>query len=211
VWDAPTRLGHWLMVLLVAAAYATDWGDWPDWHAWSGEALLALLLFRVFWGLWGSETARFGQFVCSPVKAIRHLRHLSRREPDVQVGHNAAGGWMVLIMLALLLGETLTGVFVNNDVADQGPLTQLVPVWMENLITNLHAILANALLAAVALHLLAIGAYGVVKRQDLVRPMLTGRKRLPGTLPAPRMASMGLALILILGATAVVALVADRL
>ena len=75
----------------------------------------------------GSETARFARFLASPRVAARHLARLFRREPDEQVGHNPAGGWMVLLLLALLLGETLTGIVVNNDVADEGPLTEMMP------------------------------------------------------------------------------------
>src|SRR5471030_711934 len=72
VWDAPTRLFHWLLVALVAAAYATEELNWMDWHARAGDAVLALVLFRVAWGVWGSETARFASFVASPRKAIAH-------------------------------------------------------------------------------------------------------------------------------------------
>ncbi len=212
VWDAPTRLFHWLTATLLAAAYVTAQRDaLYRWHLWCGETLLALLLFRLFWGFAGSETARFASLIATPDKAVRHLQRLWRREPDTQVGHNPAGGWMVLVMLALLLGETLSGVFVNNDVANEGPLTERLPAWFENLVTDLHTTLSNALLAAIALHLLAIGIYGAVKHQNLLRPMFTGRKRLPDAVPAPRTASVGLALLLLGCAVAAAALIADNL
>jgi cytochrome b len=81
-----------------------------DWHLLAGEALLALVFFRIAWGFVGSDTAQFAQFLASPYGATRHFARLLRREPDMQVGHNPAGGWMVLLLLALLLGETLTGI-----------------------------------------------------------------------------------------------------
>ncbi len=187
VWDAPTRLFHWLAVVLVAAAYTTWRLDWMDWHATAGEALLALLFFRLLWGLFGSETARFSSFLATPGRALRHLTRALRREPDRQIGHNPAGGWMVLVMLALMLGETLTGLFINNDVADQGPLTDITPAPIADAITALHALLWDALLAAIALHVLAIIAYALAKGQNLVLPMITGNKVLPENTPQPRL------------------------
>jgi cytochrome b len=198
VWDVPTRLFHWLVVVLVAAAYASAKLNWMDWHVRIGEALLALVLFRLLWGIFGSETARFHGFLRAPAAAWRHLRHVFHREADLQVGHNPAGGWMVLLLLALLLGETLSGLYVNNDVADDGPLTQWVPAWAANAITAVHTILWDALLAAVALHLLAIALYAIAKGHNLLRPMLTGRKLLPARISPPRPASAMLALLLLI-------------
>jgi cytochrome b len=196
VWDAPTRLFHWLAAFLVAAAYGTWRLNWMDWHAWIGDALLALLIFRLLWGLLGSETARFSAFLAGPGRVAHHLARALRREPDRQIGHNPAGGWMVMLLLALMLGETLTGIYVNNDVADEGPLTELVPAPIANLITDLHSILWRALVAAVALHLIAILVYGVAKHQNLVLPMITGRKRLPENVGQPRLAGPARALLL---------------
>lgn len=211
VWDAPTRLFHWLTVTLVAAAYVTARLNWMDWHIWIGQALLALVLFRLLWGCFGSDTARFRTFVASPAAAWRHLRHLTRREPDRQVGHNPAGGWMVLLLLGLLLGETLTGLYVNNDVADDGPLTAWVPAPVANGITALHGLLWDALLACVALHVLAIALYAVLKGHNLLRPMLTGRKRLPAGIAAPRLAPPARALLMLAIGAAATALIANFL
>ncbi len=202
VWDWPTRLFHWLAVALVAAAYATWQLNWMDWHAWAGEALLALVLFRLLWGFLGSDTARFSRFLAAPGAAMRHLARAFRREPDRQIGHNPAGGWMVLLLLALLLGETLSGLYVNNDVADEGPLTELVPARIADLITSLHLVLWYGLVAAVALHVLAIIVYAAAKRQNLLLPMLTGRKSVPLDVAPPRIAGAGRALVL-LGVSAV--------
>ena len=197
VWDAPTRLFHWLVVALVAAAYATERLNWMDWHARAGYALLALVLFRLAWGLVGSQTARFSGFLAAPRSVLRHIEHLFRREPDSQVGHNPAGGWMVIALLALLAGQALTGVYVANDIADEGPLTESVPAWLANLIEAAHdRWLWNALLAAIALHIVAIALYAAVKRQDLIRPMVTGVKRLPRGTPTPAMRSSALAAII---------------
>jgi len=211
VWDVPTRLFHWLAVVLVAAAYATSKLNWMDWHVRIGETLLALVLFRLLWGFFGSETSRFHSFLKAPAAAWRHLRQVFHREADLQVGHNSAGGWMVVLRLALLLGETLSGLYINNDIADDGPLTQWVPAAIANAITALHTILWDALLAAVALHVLAIVVYAVAKGHNLLRPMVTGRKRLPERVRAPRQASVMLVLLLVVISAAAVTLLATYL
>jgi cytochrome b len=209
VWDLPTRLFHWLAVALVAAAYASWRLNSMNWHAWFGEALLALVLWRLLWGFFGSDTARFARFLTSPRAALHHLAQIRQREADREPGHNPAGGWMVLLLLALLLGETLTGIYVGNDVADEGPLTELTPAPIANLITALHRLLWQALLAAVVLHLLAIIAYFAVKRHNLLLPMVTGRKRLPVSVPSPRMAGLARALAALLCAAAAAAALAS--
>ena len=196
VWDLPIRLSHWLAVALVIAAYLTWRLNRMDWHAWIGDALLTVVLFRLLWGLFGSEPARFSRFVQSPRSAVRHLTHISRREPDLQAGHNPAGGWMIVILLALLLGQALTGLYVDNDVANEGPLTELSPARIADLINELHdTLLWNALLAAITLHVLGILVYAAAKRHNLLAPMITGRKMLPDTVPAPNMKGPARALV----------------
>jgi cytochrome b len=209
IWDWSVRLFHWTTAALLPALYLTWRWNWMEWHALAGDVLLTLLLFRLLWAFFGSDTARFSQFLTSPSVALRHLAHFSRAEPDIRVGHNPAGGWMVAAMLALLLAQTLTGLYVQNDVANEGRLTELVPASVADAITALHGILWNVLLALVVLHLLAILAYALVLRQDLLRPMLTGRKLLPASVPAPRIAGWPLALLLLgcaAGASAFIAL-----
>src|SRR5665213_2285362 len=118
---------------------------------------------------------------------------------------------MVLLMLALLLGETLTGVVINNDVADDGPLTEVLPAKILTLITDAHALLWKVLLAAVILHVLAIATYAVVMGKNLLWPMITGRKRLPEQTPPPRLVSWMRAAALLAGSAAAVALLATFL
>jgi cytochrome b len=198
VWDAPTRLFHWAIVILVALAYASWRLGWKETHFLAGYALLALLLFRLAWGFVGSETSRFRQFLVSPLSGLRYLAHWrAGRGPDNQVGHNAAGGWVVLVMLLLLAAQTGTGLFAHGAAMNQGPLANAVGPGARDQLTAWHARLWNVLLAAIALHLLAILAFALFRRQDLIRPMLTGRKRLPGRTRPPRMASPLLALLVL--------------
>lgn len=202
VWDLPIRLGHWASAFLVGACYVTWRLNWMAWHARLGEALLALVIFRLLWGVWGSENARFRAFLAPPAAVFRHLVTILVREPDHAPGHNPAGGWMVAALLALLLGETLSGIYVNNDVANESALTELVPAVITNAIVDVHFWLWWMLVAAIILHGLAIAVYAAAKGQNLVRPMLTGVKTLPAAIPRPRLAPRRRALALL--ATSVV-------
>jgi cytochrome b len=197
VWDLPIRLFHWAIVLLIIFSYVTQRLGRMDLHMLSGFTILALLLFRFVWGFIGSDTARFSQFLCSPIHGLRHLRQFGRRDPDDTVGHNEAGGWMVLVMLLLLATQVGLGLFSNRDGIDQGPLAAYVGSDMSDYLSGWHKRVFNFLLIAIGLHILAILAYAVVKRHDLVRPMFTGKKRLPAATRAPRMASPLLAAALL--------------
>jgi len=203
VWDSPTRLFHWATVALIVVAYVAYLLGWMDWHARAGDAVLTLVVFRLLWGFFGSDTSRFSRFVAAPRAAFAHLRRLFFREPDRQVGHNAAGGWMVLLLLALIFGEALSGVYVQNEVANQGPLSDITPARIANAITAILRIFWDAILAAVALHILAIALYATAKGHDLVRPMITGVKMLPAGVAQPAVASP-LRAALLLGASALV-------
>ena len=172
------------------------------------RSVARLVAFRLLWGFFGSETARFSRFLTSPRIAFEHLKYALVREPDRQVGHNPAGGWMVLFLLALLLAETLTGIYVANDIADVGPLTGIVPAAVANAIDASHAILWDVLLAAIVLHVLAIFGYAAVKGQNLLLPIITGTKFLPEPVVAPRMVSPARAAVLFVGSAAAAAIIA---
>ena len=201
VWDGWVRLFHWSIVALLVAQYVTVELSLMEWHFRCGYLVLALLVFRLGWGLLGSDTARFARFLKSPLAALAHLRHLTRREPDTEVGHNAAGGWMVLLLLALLLAQVATGLFASEEpgesYAAHGPFALQVEDALSAQLTGLHGLGFNLLLGAIGLHVAAVLAYAVLKRQDLVRPMVTGFKRLPAGMAAPRLGHPLLAVALL--------------
>ncbi|MGE0223468.1 MAG: cytochrome b/b6 domain-containing protein [Acetobacteraceae bacterium] len=208
VWDLPIRLFHWLIVALVGFSWLSGENGWMEWHMWSGYAILSLLLFRLVWGFVGSDTARFVMFLKSPVAALRHLAHIHRREPDTEIGHNAAGGWMVLVMLGLLFAQVFTGLASNDDVFVEGPLARAVGKETSDWLTGWHHELFDVLLVAIALHVFAIIIYAVVKRHNLALAMITGKKRMPGAMRGPRMVSPLLAAVIwVIAALAVFALV----
>ncbi len=195
IWDIPIRLFHWLLVLLIGFMWVSGKQGWLEYHMLSGYAILSLLIFRVVWGFVGSDTARFLFFLKSPIEGLRHLLHITKREPDTEIGHNAAGGWMVVMMLALLFAQVFTGMSANDDISVEGPLSRLVGKDWSDWATSQHHFLFNIVQIVVALHILAIVAYAILKRHDLVRPMITGKKRMPGAMQAPRMMSPILAVI----------------
>ena len=207
VWDGWVRLFHWGTVACVAISYASAQMDAWQLHYLSGYTLLALVIFRILWGLVGSENARFAAFVRSPLAGFRELARFARREPDAAMTHNPAGAWMVVVLLLMLLVQAVSGLFTNHDVgftySAHGPLANSVSEAASERASALHVGFINLLLAAIALHVLAVLAYALVKRQDLVRPMVTGVKRLPDSAArAPRHAPALLGLAL-LGASAV--------
>lgn len=189
VWDLPVRLFHWAIVALIFAAWLTQELGRMDLHMWVGYMILTLLLFRIVWGFVGSDTARFSRFLRSPIAGLRHLSQLRRREPDYEIGHNAAGGWMVLAMLALIGVQTGTGLFSNDDGDTEGPLMHLVSKGQSDWLSHIHYLSFKAIEAAIVLHVLAIFIYAVLKRQNLVGPMVTGTKLMPLDAAAPRLVS----------------------
>jgi cytochrome b len=211
VWDAPTRLFHWAIVFLLGLSWLTESRGWMELHFLSGYSVIALLLFRVAWGFVGSETARFSQFVRSPVAALRHLAHLRRREPDTEIGHNAAGGWMVLMMLALLAVQAATGLCANDDGDTEGPLFAYVGKDWSDWLSHIHAVNFKLIKVAVVAHIAAILAYAVLKRHDLVRPMITGRKHLPDAMTPPALVSPLRAIVLLAVAAGIVGLLVNSL
>ncbi len=196
IWDLPTRLFHWVLVALVFLAWLSSEMVWMRVHIWCGLTIIALLLFRLIWGFIGSDTARFTFFIQSPLAAIRHLLELPRREPDTEIGHNAAGGWMVLVMLGVLAIQASSGLFANDDISTEGPLATWIGKDRSDWLTHVHRLNFMAIEIVVALHVLAIVMYRVVKGHNLLTPMITGKKRLPGATPAPRMMHPVLGLII---------------
>ncbi len=195
IWDLPTRLFHWVLVVLLFTSWLSAWRNAMRLHILCGLCVLALLLFRALWGLIGSDTARFSHFVKSPFAGLGHLMRIARREPDTEVGHNAAGGWMILFMLAILAVQVGTGLCSNDDVFTEGPLALIVGKDRSDWLSHIHRLNFILIEIVVAVHVLTIIAYRVLKGQNLVMPMITGKKRLPGATRAPRMMHPILALV----------------
>jgi cytochrome b len=179
VWDLPVRLFHWCVVVLLFISWLSADQGWMTIHLASGLTLLALLLFRLAWGLVGSTTARFSNFLHPPQRVLGYLKGLKSGDRLLYAGHNPAGGLMVAAMIAVLLAQALTGLFANDGLHFNGPLALLVPSETSDGITSIHRLIFDAILLLVWCHVVAVGFYLLVKRHNLVLPMLTGRK--PGS------------------------------
>jgi cytochrome b len=184
VWDLPLRLFHWLLAASVTGSFVTHYVGTAafEWHARFGYATLVLVTFRIAWGFVGPAHARFGDFVRGPRAAFMHVRSLfagaGREKPGAHVaGHNPLGGWMVLLLLALLLVQSVAGLFANDEIFNTGPLYGYVGMDRSNEITSLHARLSDVILYAVGLHVAAAFWYLLVRRENLIGAMVTGYKR----------------------------------
>jgi cytochrome b len=184
VWDAPTRLFHWALVVLIAFLWWTAETDHMEWHKLAGFAVAALLVFRIYWGAFGSETARFRNFVRGPRGVWSYLRGRLNSGP----GHNPLGGWSVAALLGALTAETVLGLFaIDEDGLDSGPLASTVSFDYAREAAHWHEVLFNGLLALIGLHIAAILIY-LLFRQNLIGPMITGRKAVDAEAPAPSFA-----------------------
>lgn len=173
VWDLPTRLFHWALVVCVAGAFvsAQIGGNAMVWHGRCGLAVLGLLVFRIVWGFVGSTYARFGQFVRGPAAIKAYLRGEWQGE-----GHNPLGALSVLALLGTLTLLVATGLFANDDIAFEGPLYSLVGKDISDRLVGLHRLIEPVIILLVVAHLGAIAYYVRVKKQALVMPMITGWK-----------------------------------
>lgn len=170
VWDLPTRLYHWLQAGLVIGLVITGFGGNGP-HLPLGVALFTLLIWRILWGIWGSETSRFRQFIRSPRYVIRYF--LGRY--DKTLGHNPAGGWMVITMVFAMLLQCTTGLLMSGLVDgyfEAYSNYDSLCLWLE----KIHGPLATALGSLISLHLVAIIVYKL-GRKPLVWAMVTGIQR----------------------------------
>ncbi|MFE8644969.1 cytochrome b/b6 domain-containing protein [Sphingomonas sp. NCPPB 2930] len=185
VWDLPTRLFHWGLAAAVVGLVVTGrtGGNAMVWHFRFGYAVLALLLFRLVWGFVGGRWSRFASFVSSPAAIGRYLRG----QGGDSAGHSPLGALSVVAMLALLVVQVGTGLMSDDEIAFAGPLSRYVPGDIVGQATGYHKNWGQWLvIGLVALHVVAILFYLLVRRQTLVRPMLHGDRILPAALPASR-------------------------
>ena len=202
VWDLPTRLFHWtLVVLMIIQWWSAENSDTMDWHLRGGYVVLTLVLFRLIWGFMGSDTARFSDFLRGPGAALAYVKALVRGETPRYLGHNPMGGWSIVALLTLLLIQAGTGLFANDDILIEGPLYGWVSKSASDWLTTVHKLNFNLLLLVIAVHISAVLFYLLVKHENLIHPMLSGRKHLSPERAgrAPRLVNpwLGLAVLLV--------------
>lgn len=176
VWDLATRLFHWTLVGLIIAAWVTIENRMIDAHEIIGHLLLALIIFRVVWGFVGSTTSRFREFIIHPFKALAYLRASLTLQAPHSTGHNPAGGWMVIVMLAVIGFQVVSGLYANDDLGFSGALSDAVSKATSDTLTQLHALNFDLLVAIMWLHVAAVFFYVLVKKENLVKAKFTGKK-----------------------------------
>ena len=180
IWDLPTRLFHWLLVMVVIGSFVSVklGGNTMIWHGRFGYLVLTLIFFRLIWGFVGTHHARFAHFIRSPKAILAYLKN-----PVETPGHSPVGAISVLLLIGLFLTQALAGLFASDDIAFDGPLAKYVASnWVE-LLTSFHRWNEWVLLALVGTHIGTILYYKYTKRINLISAMITGDKEWAETAP----------------------------
>jgi cytochrome b len=187
VWDAPTRLFHWALALCFVGLIVTSQigGAAMNWHFRFGYGVSTLLLFRVAWGLFGGHWSRFSTFVVGPTRVWRYLRGQGQQHDNI--GHNPLGGLSILAMMTFLVMQVASGLMSDDEIMATGPLVRFVsPDWVSYASFYHTEIGKIILLGLVVLHISAITFYYFSKRENLVKPMITGDKSITFDAPSAR-------------------------
>lgn len=173
VWDLPLRLFHWSLVLAIATAYVTGeiGGSLADWHGRVGVFVLGLLIFRLIWGFLGTTHARFFSFFPTPGRLLDYFNGRWQGH-----GHNPLGALSVFALLAIISALVATGLFSNDDIAFHGPFYDLVDKEFSDTLSGWHGLVFDVLFLLIGLHITAITLYLILKDENLIRPMVTGKK-----------------------------------
>jgi cytochrome b len=182
VWDLPSRLCHVFLAVSILGAYGTAEWHWLDlqWHFYFGYATLVLVVFRLLWGIWGSEHARFAEFLRGPGAVIAYVKKLISKDAAQTVGHSAVGGWAVVVLLLASFAQAFSGLFNSDDIEYFGPLYDKVNSEWVDQFGDFHESFYNVLIILIGVHILAALLYWLVKKQNLILPMITGEKQLAG-------------------------------
>lgn len=185
------RLAHWSFAFLVPALWWSAENSHWAWHKRFGAALLGVLIFRIIWGFIGTRSARFSSFVKGPRAVFAYVTGKSGKAADA-IGHNPIGALSVLALLGFMGVQLGTGLFAGDPFdGATGPLNTWVSVAVADAITRWHRWFYWALFGMVALHLSAIAFYAVAKQNDLVSPMVSGRKIIKGVVNENEVAPWG--------------------
>lgn len=180
VWDLFVRLSHWLIVLLVISAWVSaHYGDVEyKWHTWNGYTVLFLVITRLIWGFVGSTSARFSQFLKLPKTVFFYLIDLMKGKAPNYLGHNPAGGWMVITILFVLLAQATSGLFSSDDIINEGPFVYYASSDFVALMTGWHHFFFDLLMILIVIHVLAVLYHQLIKKEKLIMAMIHGRKSL---------------------------------
>ncbi|MEZ5828757.1 MAG: cytochrome b/b6 domain-containing protein [Hyphomicrobiales bacterium] len=176
VWDPFVRVFHWTVVVAFTVAYLTE-DDTLTVHVWAGYLVGILVVARVLWGFVGPQHARFSDFVYAPATAFTYVRDLLRFRGRRYLGHSPGGGYMVVVLLIFLAATVVTGLVVYGGDQQAGPLAGMFTEEFGESFEEVHEVIANITLALIFLHIAAVILASFVHRENLVRAMITGKKR----------------------------------
>ena len=179
IWDRFVRLFHWGLALLLVSAWVTIHMGMENAHAIIGYSVTGLLLARVVWGFIGSRHARFGDFVYRPTTILSYLKEIMIGQPQRYLGHNPAGGAMVIALLLTLLVMNLSGFVILATIEFEGPMVDMLHGLSDSSAYSwltIHATTMNLIWGLVALHLLGVIAASWQHRENLPRAMVSGYK-----------------------------------
>jgi cytochrome b len=181
VWDISIRIFHWSLVAGIGFLWFSgeEGGNIMTWHIYIGCTMLGLIVYRLFWGIIGSPYARFSEFLKGPSHTFAYLKSILKGEKTDYLGHNPLGGWMVVILMILIFTQAFSGLFSSDDIFTEGPFYSLVSSKTSELFTSIHHLNFNVLLVAIALHIGAVAYHVLIKKEALIKSMLTGKKLSP--------------------------------
>lgn len=180
VWDIFVRFFHWALVLSFMLAYLSSEDEWLGVHSFAGYTVLLLISLRLIWGLIGTRHARFSDFVKRPAEIKQYLKEVFLLRPKRYLGHNPAGGAMIVLMLITLLVTTLSGMATYAVEEGAGPLAGWIAHESESweVVEEVHEFFANFTLLLALLHVAGVLVESLLHRENLVRAMFTGKKSL---------------------------------
>ena len=178
VWDPLVRVGHWLLVISFILAYLSE-DDFLSLHTWAGYSVTGIILTRIAWGFIGTRHARFSDFVYPLSTVVQFVKNTLILRAKRYIGHNPAGGLMILAMIASLLITNLSGMAVYGAAENAGPLAAWLggsSHFLEEIFEGIHEFFANLTLLLVIVHVTGVVLESLIHRENLVRAMVTGYK-----------------------------------
>ena len=179
IWDPLVRISHWTLVIAISIAFISE-DDYLTIHSWAGYTVLSLLTIRILWGFVGTKHAKFSDFVFSKKDITQFVKDTFSLKAKRYLGHNPAGGTMVILLIISLLITACNGLVIFATEEGQGPLVFLLsdtsPFWGD-IIEEVHEFFANFILFLIAVHVAGVIVEGLIHRENLIKSMFTGMKR----------------------------------
>lgn len=176
VWDLPVRLFHWLLVAGIGGLWYTGETGYENTHMKIGYCIIGLLIFRVLWAIFGTKHSRIASFFPTPKSLVSSVKGLFDKDAAYYVGHNPLGAVSAIVMLVLVGLQAVTGLFTKGEIW-YGPYTSALSSSLVKKLDGIHHVNFNYILIAAGVHIFAIFFYLFYKKQNLITPMITGKKK----------------------------------